>query len=72
MDGEPTPLPQFAEEALAVLRESVDDSAGLSEQAALRTLESEGFTTADADAALEILELRGYIYRVDSEVHITD
>lgn len=72
MTGDPTPIPPFAEEALGVLAESIDGSCGLDEQAAVRRLEAAEFTTADAKEALEILEMRGYLYRVEDELRITD
>jgi hypothetical protein len=72
MAGDPTPIPPFAEDALAALEAARDDSTGLKERTALQTLENEGFSTADAEAALEILEMRGYLYRVDDELRITD
>jgi hypothetical protein len=72
MTGDSTPIPPFAEDALAVLETSVDNSASFDEQRALQTLESEGFSTADAKEALEILEMRGYLYRVEDELRLTD
>lgn len=72
MAGDPTPIPPFAEDALAVLEAAADDSKGLEERTALQTLENEGFSMADAEAALEILEMRGYLYRVENELRITD
>jgi len=72
MDGGSTPIPPFAEEALAVLQDEVGDSSGLEEHAALEALEADGFSTADAMEALEILEMRGYLYRVEDELRITD
>ncbi|WP_256301767.1 hypothetical protein [Haloarchaeobius salinus] len=72
MAGDSTPIPPFAEDALAVLEATLDDSAGLDKRTALQTLEGEGFTTADAEEALEILEMRGYLYRVEDELRITD
>lgn len=72
MDGGSTPIPPFAEEALAVLQNRIDDSSGIEEQSAPKALEAEGFSTADSKEALEILELRGYIYRVEGQLQITD
>lgn len=72
MDGGSTPIPPFAKEALAILKDRTDESPELEEQSAIQTLEAEGFTTADAKEALEVLELRGYLYRVDDELRITD
>lgn len=72
MNGDSTPIPPFAEDALGVFAESVGGSSGLDEQTAIRTLEAAGFTTADAEEALEILELRGYLYRVEGELRMTD
>ena len=72
MDGGSTPIPPFAEEALAVLQDTVGDSSGLEEQTALEALEADGFSTADGREALEILEMRGYLYRVEDELRITD
>ena len=72
MDGGSTPIPPFAEEALAVLQDRIDDSSGIEEQSALKALEAEGFSTADAREALEVLEMRGYIYRVENQLRITD
>ncbi|MFC4406235.1 hypothetical protein [Haloarchaeobius iranensis] len=72
MDGGSTPIPPFAEEALAVLQDTIDDSSGIEEQSALKALEAEGFSTADAREALEVLEMRGYLYRVENQLRITD
>ncbi|MFC4408206.1 hypothetical protein [Haloarchaeobius iranensis] len=71
MDGGSTPIPPFAEEALAVIKDRTDESQEFGEQSALKILEAEGFTTADAKEALEVLEMRGYLYRVDDELRIT-
>lgn len=72
MAGDSTPIPPFAEDALAILEAAVANSTGLEKRTALQTLENEGFTTADAETALEILEMRGYLYRVEGELRITD
>ena len=73
MKEDETPIPPYAENALAVIVDAIpDDQPGIGDEAAQRTLVEEGYTTADAADVLEILEMRGYVYRVDSELRITD
>ncbi|MCT9095692.1 hypothetical protein [Haloarchaeobius sp. HME9146] len=73
MEGEETPIPPYAEDSLDILSEVIpDDQSGIDEADAREALVDEGFTRADAVDALELLEMRGYVYRVDSEVRITD
>jgi hypothetical protein len=72
MDGGSTPIPPSAEDALAVLEETVGSPSRFDEETVLEALEANGFSTADAKEALEILERRGYLYRVDEQLRITD
>ncbi|GAA0457749.1 hypothetical protein MUK72_14590 (plasmid) [Halococcus dombrowskii] len=72
MNG-PRRIPPFAEDALAVLQETVgDDDEGLLNDAATAVLVAdERFAEADAEYALDVLQSRGYIYYVDEQVYIT-
>ncbi|WP_267643514.1 hypothetical protein [Haloarchaeobius amylolyticus] len=73
MHGESTPIPPFAEDCLDLLSGTVSPpEPGIDEANAESLLMKEGFTRADAREALEVLEMRGYIYRVNSEIRITD
>jgi hypothetical protein len=73
MDGDQTPIPPFAEEALEALQSSTpDDQLGIEGPVAMDVLLDHGFTEADAAEALDVLEMRGYLYRVDSELRITN
>ena len=65
-------IPPFAEDALGVLRETVDEDAGLMKDEANAVLVSdERCTEGDAEHALDVLQSRGYIYFVDERVFIT-
>jgi hypothetical protein len=72
MNG-PRRIPPFAEDALEVLRETVDeDDEGLSKDEATTVLVAdERFTDGDAGYALDVLQSRGYIYYVNEQVYIT-
>ncbi|WP_435320953.1 hypothetical protein [Haloarchaeobius sp. TZWSO28] len=73
MQGEPTPIPPYAEDCLDVLAGTISPpEPGIDETTAKDALLNKGFTRADAREALEVLEMRGYIYRVNSEIRITD
>ncbi|WP_267643980.1 hypothetical protein [Haloarchaeobius amylolyticus] len=73
MPGEPTPIPPYAEDCLDVLSGTISPpEPGIDETTAKQVLVNEGFTKGDAKEALEVLEMRGYIYRVNSEIRITD
>lgn len=69
----PRRIPPFAEDALAVLRETVGDGDdSLSNDEAITVLVAdERFTDGDAEYALDVLQSRGYIYYVDEQVYIT-
>ena len=72
MNG-PRRIPPFAEDALAVLQETVgstDDSLSKDEVIAVLVAD-ERFAEADAEYALDVLQSRGYIYYVDEQVYIT-
>ncbi|EMA53049.1 MULTISPECIES: hypothetical protein [Halococcus] len=67
-------LPPFAENALEVLREAVEESSdeGLSkEQARSLLVADDRFIESDAEYALDVLQSRGHIYYVDDRIHIT-
>ncbi|WP_435362324.1 hypothetical protein [Haloarchaeobius sp. DFWS5] len=73
MYGEPTPIPRYAENCLEIISGTIaPPEPGVDEASATRTLVNEGFSQADARDALEVLEMRGYIYRVNSEIRVTD
>ncbi|WP_439025437.1 hypothetical protein [Haloarchaeobius sp. DT45] len=73
MEGEETPIPPYAEDSLDVLADAIpDDRPGIHEADARDVLVDEGFSRADAVDTLELLEMRGYVYRVENEVRITD
>jgi len=69
-------IPPFAEDALDVLREAVEERGGrdesLSEDRARSLLVADDrFSEGDAEYALDILQSRGHIYYVDDQVYIT-
>jgi hypothetical protein len=69
-------LPPFAEDALKMLREAVEERGGrdesLSEDRARSLLVADDrFSEGDAEYALDILQSRGHIYYVDDQVYIT-
>jgi len=67
-----TPPPPRGREALEVLETAVPDAeAGLPQTAAKATLVDATFTEADAEAVLEALLNRGYLYAVDDEIRLT-
>lgn len=69
----PRRIPPFAEDALAVLQETVgdDDEGLLNDEATAVLIADERFTEADAEHALDVLQSRGYIYYVDEQVYVT-
>ena len=69
----PRRIPPFAEDALAVLQETVgdDDEGLLNDEATAVLVADERFAEADAEYALDVLQSRGYIYYVDEQVYIT-
>jgi hypothetical protein len=69
-------IPPFAEDALEVLREAVEESGdedeSLSkEQARSLLVADDRFIEGDAEYALDVLQRRGHIYYVDERVYIT-
>ena len=69
-------IPPFAEDALDVLNEAVEDADdgddGLPKDEAEAVLVADDrFTEADAEYALDLLQNRGHIYYVDEQVYIT-
>ena len=66
-------IPPFAEDALAVLNETVGNADdGLSKDDATALLaDDDRFTETDAEYALDVLQNRGHIYYVDERVYIT-
>ena len=69
-------IPPFAEDALEVLRESVeergDEDESLSkEQARSFLVADDRFIESDAEYALDVLQSRGHIYYVDERIYIT-
>ncbi len=67
----PTPLPPRAKEALEVLRSPVENAGGeLPRKQALSVVASE-CGEESAEALLNILYSRGYIYYVGDQVRIT-
>lgn len=69
-------IPPFAEDALEVLSEAVEESGdedeSLSKDAARSVLVAdERFADGDAEYALDVLQSRGHIYCVDERVYIT-
>ena len=70
-------IPPFAEDALEVLREAVEESGGeddgLSKDDARSLIVADDrFTKGDAEYALDMLQSRGHIYYVDAGLHHTD
>lgn len=70
-------IPPFAEDALDVLNEVVedrddgdDDGLPIDDAKALLA-DDERFTEADAESALDALQSRGHVYYVDERVYIT-
>jgi hypothetical protein len=69
-------IPPFAEDALDVLNEAVEDAddgdGGLPKDEAKAVLaDNDSFTETDAEYALNVLQNRGHIYYVDEQVYIT-
>ena len=66
-------IPSFAEDALDVLCEAVEDTDDdLSKDEAEALLaDDERLTETDAEYALDLLQNRGHIYYVDDHVRIT-
>jgi RNase H-fold protein (predicted Holliday junction resolvase) len=66
-------IPPFAEDTLALLTEAAGGvGEELPKEEALEIIAAdERFDVADANAALEILQKRGYIYYVEESVRIT-
>ena len=69
-------LPPFAEDALKMVREAVEESDdeddSLSKDDARSVLVADDrFTETDAEYALDVLQSRGHIYYVDKRVYIT-
>lgn len=69
-------LPPFAEDALEVLREAIEESSGEDDSLAKDDARSllvvdDRFTADDAEYALDVLQSRGHIYYVDEWVYIT-
>ena len=69
-------IPPFAEDALEVLREAVEESGdedeGLSmDDAGSVLVADDRFTETDAEYALDVLQSQGHIYCVDEQVYIT-
>jgi hypothetical protein len=66
-------IPPFAEDALDVLNEAIDDAGdGLPKDDAKALLANDDRSTeTDAEYALDVLQNRGHIYYVDEQVYIT-
>ena len=66
-------IPPFAEDALDVLREAVEDRDDdlLKDEAETLLADDERLTETDAEYALNLLQNRGHIYYVDDHVRIT-
>ena len=66
-------IPPFAEDVLALLTETAGGTGeGLPRDEAIGVItDDERFDEADAEAALESLQNRGYVYYVDNDVYIT-
>ncbi|WP_435078801.1 hypothetical protein [Halococcus sp. AFM35] len=66
-------IPPFAEDTLALITEAAGGvGEELSKEEALEIISAdERFDAADANAALEILQKRGYIYYIEESVRIT-
>ena len=66
-------IPPFAEDALDVLNEAVDDAddALVKDDAKALLADDDRFTVGDAEDALDVLHNRGHIYYVDDRVRIT-
>lgn len=71
-DGK-TPLPSRAREALERIRPRVASAgAGLPRDRARSALVEGSFDGAEAEEALELLELRGYVYEVNGRLRVTE
>ena len=66
-------IPPFAEDALDVLREAVEDMDDdlMKDEAEALLADDERLTETDAEYALDLLQNRGHIYYVDDHVRIT-
>ena len=66
-------IPPFAEDALDVLCEAVEDRDDdlLKDEAEALLADDERLTETDAEYALDLLQNRGHIYYVDDHVRIT-
>ena len=66
-------IPPFAEDTLALLTDAAGGTGEeLSKDKAIRVIIADDrFDTADAKAALETLQSRGYVYYVGEEIRIT-
>jgi hypothetical protein len=66
------PLGPLSETAYEMLCETIDSGDGIRFDDAVARLSATEFTLADAEYALEQLINRGYLYRVDGELFITE
>ncbi|XVH33244.1 hypothetical protein ACNS7O_16910 (plasmid) [Haloferacaceae archaeon DSL9] len=66
-----TPLPPRAKEALEVLRSPVEKAGGELSRERIHSLLAAEFDDSSAEALVETLYKRGYVYFVDDHVRIT-
>lgn len=66
-----TRLSPSATDALATLDEPIDRAEGLTREEATTVLTDEGVDSVDADALLDELLSKGYLYAVDDHLYVT-
>lgn len=66
-----TQLSPSATDALETLDEPIDRAEGLTREEATTVLTDEGVDSVDADALLDELLSKGYLYAVDDHLYVT-
>ena len=66
-----TRLSPSATDALATLDEPIDRAEGLPREEATTVLTDDGIDSVDADALLDELLSKGYLYAVDDQLYVT-
>ena len=66
-------IPPFADDALSVVTEAAGGTGEElpKDEAKAVIADADGFDEADAEAALDVLQSRGYVYYVEEHVRIT-